>query len=219
MLRLYTYFRSSAAYRVRIALHLKGLDFEAIPVHLLRGGEDGRGQQYGSDYLAMNPLGTVPTLIDGNDTLTQSLAIIEYLDETHPQLPLMPADALGRARVRALAQTIACDIHPLNNLRVLHYLKDVVGADQAARDTWYRHWVEQGLAGVEALLAKDTRTGLFCHGDTPTLADCCLLPQVFNARRLNCDLSAMPIIARIAAHCDTVSAFQRAAPGVQADAE
>ncbi|MES2090272.1 MAG: maleylacetoacetate isomerase [Pseudomonadota bacterium] len=220
---LYTYFRSSAAFRVRIALHLKGLDFEAVPVHLLRGGDGGcghgGGEQHTPDYRAKNPLGTVPTLVDDGATLTQSLAIIEYLDETHPQPPLLPADALGRARVRALAQTIACDIHPLNNLRVLHYLKDVLGADQTARDTWYRHWVELGLAGVEALLANDARTGLFCHGDAPTLADCCLLPQVFNARRLNCDFSAMPVIARIAAQCEAVGAFQRAMPGVQGDAE
>ncbi|MDO9234655.1 MAG: maleylacetoacetate isomerase [Aquabacterium sp.] len=213
-MRLHTYFRSSAAFRVRIALHLKGLEFEAVPVHLLRGG----GEQHTPDYRAKNPLGTVPTLIDNAATLTQSLAMIEYLDETHPQPPLMPADALDRARVRALAQTIACDIHPLNNLRVLNYLKDVMGADQTARDTWYRHWVENGLAGVESLLANDARTGLFCHGDAPTLADCCLLPQVFNARRLNCDLSAMPVIARIVGQCEAVAAFQRAMPGVQVDA-
>lgn len=219
MLRLYTYFRSSAAFRVRIALHLKGLAFEAVPVHLLRGG----GEQHAHDYRTRNPLGNVPTLEDEVEgeriTLTQSLAIIEFLDEVHPLPPLMPADAWGRARVRALAQTIACDIHPLNNLRVLQYLQKVLGADQEARDTWYRHWVEQGMAGVEALLAQDARTGLFCHGDTPTLADCCLLPQVFNARRLACDLSAMPMLGRIAAHCETLAAFQHAMPTVQADAE
>ena len=219
MLRLYTYFRSSAAFRGRIALHLKGLAFEAVPVHLLQGG----GEQHAASYRAKSPLGNVPTLEDEVEgvhcTLTQSLAIIEYLEEVHPLPPLLPADAMGRARVRALAQTIACDIHPLNNLRVLQYLKDVLGVEQAARDSWYRHWVEQGMAGVEALLRDSPDTGLFCHGDTPTLADCCLLPQVFNARRMGCDLSAMPVLGGIAMRCESVPAFQQAMPGAQADAE
>lgn len=218
-MRLYTYFRSSAAFRVRIALHLKGLAFEAVPVHLLRGG----GEQHDAAYRAKSPLGNVPALEDEVEgvhfTVTQSLAIIEYLDEVHPLPPLLPADAMGRARVRALAQTIACDIHPLNNLRVLRYLQSVLCVDQVARDAWYRHWVEQGMAGFEALLRDSPDTGVFCHGDTPTLADCCLLPQVFNARRLGCDLTAMPVLCGIATRCESLPAFRQAMPGAQADAE
>lgn len=215
-MKLYTYFRSSAAYRVRIALHLKGLPYTAVPVHLLRDG----GQQNQADYRARSPLGTVPALETGDGAvLTQSLAIIEYLDELQPQPPLLPGDALGRARVRALAQTIACDIHPVNNLRVLQYLSRELGADAAQKDRWVRHWIDAGLAAVEALLARDPATGRFCHGDTPTLADCCLIPQVFNARRFHCALDALPTIRRIVDAGEALPAFQHAAPGQQPDAE
>lgn len=214
MLTLYTYFRSSAAYRVRIALNLKGLAYTPVPVHLLKDG----GEQNQPAYRAKSPLGTVPTLECDDGVLTQSLAILEYLDETHPAPALLPADPGGRARVRAIAQTIACDIHPINNLRVLRYLVHTLGITPEQKTAWYRHWVMDGLAAVEALLA-DPRTGTFCHGDTPTLADCCLVPQVFNALRFDCDLSGFPTLSRIAAHCDTLDAFRAAAPGAQPDAE
>ncbi len=215
MLRLYTYFRSSAAYRVRIALNLKGLAYEAVPVHLLRDG----GQQNQPAYRTLSPLGTVPALQTGGGTFTQSLAIIEYLDETHPQPSLLPASAEERARVRALAQTIACDIHPVNNLRVLQYLGREFGATQDQKNAWYRHWVEAGLLAVEQLLAAHPATGAFSHGDAPTLADCCLVPQVFNARRFACPLEAMPTIRRIVAACEALPAFRNAAPALQPDAE
>jgi maleylacetoacetate isomerase len=215
VIRLYTYFRSSAAYRVRIALNLKGMDYQAVPVHLVRNG----GEHKSAEYLALNPQGLVPALDVDGQVLTQSLAIMEYLDETHPDPALLPADALGRARVRAIAQAIACDIHPINNLRVLHYLGGTLGLDQAAKDDWYRHWVEAGLQAVEAMLAADRRTGAFCHGDQPGLADCCLVPQVFNARRFNCDLTALPTIMRIAEGCEKIDAFNQAAPAQQPDFE
>ncbi|KAF0224829.1 MAG: hypothetical protein FD176_1011 [Rhodospirillaceae bacterium] len=215
MIALYTYFRSSAAYRVRIALNLKRIDYQAVPVHLVKGG----GEQKSADYLALNPQGLVPVLDVDGQVLTQSLAIMEYLDETHPDPALLPADALGRARVRAIAQAIACDIHPINNLRVLRYLGGTLGLDQAAKDTWYRHWVETGLQAVEAMLAGDRRTGTFCHGDQPGLADCCLVPQVFNAKRFNCDLSAVRTIMGICQRAEALPAFAQAAPGEQPDAE
>ena len=215
MLRLYTYFRSSAAYRVRIALNLKGLAYEAVPVHLLRDG----GQQNQPAYRALSPLGTVPVLENEGEVITQSLAIIEYLEETHPLPPLLPASAADRARVRALAQTIACDIHPVNNLRVLQYLGKHFAAPQEQKDAWYRHWVNAGLLAVEQLLAAHPATGAFCHGDAPTLADCCLVPQVFNARRFDCPLDAMPTIRRIVTACEALPAFRNAAPAMQPDAE
>lgn len=214
-MKLYTYFRSSAAYRVRIALALKGLDFEAVPVHLVRGG----GEQHQPEYRALNPAGLLPALEDGGQVLTQSLAIIEYLDESHPEPPLLPGPALDRARIRAIAQHIACEVHPLNNLRVLKYLSGTLAVDEATKKAWYHHWVGSGLAAVERLLAGDPRTGTFCHGDTPTLADLCLVPQVFNARRFDCDLSAMPTITRIVAACEELEAFAQASPARQPDAE
>ncbi|HNG66436.1 MAG TPA: maleylacetoacetate isomerase, partial [Thauera aminoaromatica] len=183
-MKLYTYFRSSAAYRVRIALNLKGLDYEAVPVHLVRGG----GEHRQPAYLGLNPAGLVPALEDQGQVLTQSLAIIEYLEESHPQPALLPAAPLDRARVRAIAQAIACDIHPVNNLRVLQYLTRELDASEEQKNAWYRHWIGVGLQAVEAMLAGDARTGAFCHGDTPGLADCCLVPQVFNARRFGCEL-------------------------------
>ena len=218
MLQLYSYFRSSAAYRLRIALHLKGLAFDTVPVHLLKGG----GEQLQSAYRAINPAALVPALnIDADNdgtTLTQSLAIMEYLDETHPQPPLLPADALGRARVRALALTVACDIHPLNNLRVLTYLSGELQASGDARNAWARHWMALGFATLEQHLANDAATGLCCHGDTPTLADCCVVPQVFNARRFELDLAPFPTLTRIAEHCEALPAFIAAHPAQQPDA-
>jgi maleylacetoacetate isomerase/maleylpyruvate isomerase len=215
MLKLNTYFRSSAAYRVRIALELKGLAWEALPVHLVKDG----GQQNAPAYRAKSPLGTVPALEDDGLVLTQSLAIIEYLDETQPGPKLLPADAAGRARVRAIAQTIACDIHPLNNLRVLKRLGQQFGADAAQKNDWYRHWVAEGLSAVERLLAGRPATGAFCHGEAPGLADCCLVPQVFNARRFDCPLDTLPTIRRIVERCEELPAFVRAAPANQSDAE
>ena len=214
-MKLYTYFRSSAAYRVRIALQLKGLAFESVPVHLVRDG----GQQHSPGYAALNPNETVPTLDDDGQIFTQSLAIIEYLDETRPNPPLLPGTAADRARIRAIAQTIACDIHPINNLRVLQHLARNYDLSEAQRSAWYCHWVERGLQTVEKLLAGDPRTGRFCHGDTPTLADCCLVPQVFNARRFGCRLAGLDTIVRIDASCSQLAAFARAAPGQQPDAE
>ena len=214
-MKLHTYFRSSAAYRVRIALHLKGLSFESIPVHLLRDG----GEQKQDAYKAINPLGLVPTLDTGSGFLTQSIAILEWLDERYPERPLLPRDADGRAQVRAIAQAIACDIHPLNNLRVLAYLTQVLGVSDEDKARWYRHWVHEGLTAIEQILAHSAAPGRFCFGDTPTMADCCLVPQVFNARRFNCPLDAMPHIQRIVSACEELDAFQRASPAQQPDAE
>lgn len=214
-MKLYSYFRSSAAYRVRIALNLKGLDYETVPVHLMKDG----GQQHSESYKALNPTELVPTLVDGELAIGQSMAILEYLEETHPEPALLPADAAGRARVRALAQTIACDIHPLNNLRVLKYLKRSLGVDDAVKDEWYRHWIAVGLGSIEAMLAGNPATGRYCHGDRPTLADVLLVPQVFNARRFDCDLGAMPTVVRIADTCAQLDAFARAEPARQPDAQ
>lgn len=212
-MKLYGYFRSSAAYRVRIALNLKGLAYEQVAVNLADG------EQRGVDNLARNPQGLVPVLeTDDGTRLTQSLAICEYLDERYPEPPLLPADAAERARVRALAQAIACEIHPLNNLKVLKYLTGELGVSDEARLGWYRHWISEGFDALETRLADSPATGAFCHGDTPTLADACLVPQVFNARRFDCDLSAYPTIRRIAERCATLDAFQRAAPTAQPDA-
>lgn len=213
-MNLYSYFRSSAAYRVRIALNLKGLAYRTLPVHLLRDG----GEQHRPAYRAVNPAGLVPALEDRGHTLTQSLAILEYLEEQYPQTPLLPQGSAERARVRAIAQSIACEIHPLNNLRVLQYLSGTLGLGEEQKNAWYRHWVGEGLGAVERLLADDRRTGAFCHGDRPTLADCCLVPQVFNARRFGCELDAMPTILAIVARCQSLEAFQRAAPEHQPDA-
>lgn len=214
-MKLYSYFRSSASFRVRIALALKGVDYEYAAVHLLAGG----GQQFAADFMAMNPAALVPVLDDGGRVLTQSLAIIEYLDETRPQPPLLPADALGRARVRALALAIACEIHPLNNTRVLRYLQETLALTEAQRNAWYRHWVETGLAAVEAMLAGDPRTGTCCHGDAPTLADICLVPQIFNARRFEARLDHLPTVMRIHDACMRLPAFADSAPARQPDAE
>ena len=213
-MKLYDYFRSSAAYRVRIALELKGLAAERAFVHLRRG------VQRGDDYLAVNPLGLVPALVtDAGDVLTQSLAIIEWLDETHPQPPLLPPDAAGRARVRALALAIACDIHPINNLRVLNYLTGTLGATEAQKNGWYRYWCDVGFEAMETQLAREKATGVFCHGGSPTIADVCLVPQLANARRVDLDLSPYPTLLRIEAACNALPAFAAAAPSRQPDAE
>ena len=214
-MKLYTYFRSSAAYRVRIALNLKGLAYEAVPVHLLRGG----GEQLGEAYRAVNPSALLPALDDDGAIIHQSLAILEYLEELHPHTPLLPADALGRARVRALSQTVACDTHPLTNLRVLKYLQGPLGLSDEVKLEWYRHWLGEGMAMLEAHLAGAPQTGRYCHGDTPTLADCCLVPQVFNAQRFEVDLAPYPTLARIHAQCEQLPAFQLAHPSRQPDAE
>ena len=215
-MKLYTYFRSSAAYRVRIALNLKGLDYEAQPVHLLRDG----GQQLADAYRAVNPSKLLPTLEDGDGAVIgQSLAILEYLEETRPQTPLLPADPAGRARVRALALTVVADTHPLGNLRVLKYLTGEMGLSEELKLAWHRHWLRSGLATLEALLDGDARTGLYSHGDTPTLADCCLVPQVFNAQRFEVDMTPYPTVTRINEACAALPAFQRAHPSRQPDAE
>jgi len=214
-MKLYTYFRSSAAFRVRIALNLKGMSYEAIPVHLLRDG----GQQRGAAFSAVNPQQLVPVLEDEGHRVMQSLAIIEYLEETRPEPRLLPADAPGRARVRSLALAIGCEIHPLNNLRVLRYLTDVLDLSDEQKNRWYRHWVETGLAAVERRLSTEAETGSFCHGDRPTIADCFLVPQVFNAQRYQCDLSAVPTLVRIHGQCMGLEPFKRAEPAAQPDAE
>jgi maleylpyruvate isomerase len=214
-MKLYSYFRSSAAYRVRIALNLKNLPYDYAPVHLLRDG----GEQLKPAYRSLNPDAILPTLVDGDNVLQQSLAIIEYLEETHPEPPLLPKSPADRAYVRSIALQIACEIHPLNNLRVLKYLKHTVGTDDPTKDEWYRHWVESGFATLEQHLAGDSRTGKLCFGDTPTLADACLVPQVFNAQRFKIDVTQFPTIQRIHDHASQLDAFARAAPGVQPDAE
>jgi maleylacetoacetate isomerase len=218
-MKLYSYFRSSASYRVRIALNLKRLSYDIVPVHLIKHG----GKQFSPEYRKLNPDALVPTLIDDsaddNLTLTQSLAIIEYLEEVYPEPALLPKDPADRAYVRSIALSIACEIHPLNNLRVLRYLVRDLKVSQDDKDKWYRHWCEQGLAAVEAMLATDGRVGKFCHGDSPTLADCVLIPQIANAQRLNCDLSAMPTIMRINEACVALEPFANAAPANQPDAE
>ena len=211
-MKLYDYFRSSAAYRVRIAMNLKELNAEREFVHLRKG------EQRSDAYRAVNPQKLVPTLVDGDAVLSQSLAIIEYLDETKGGAKLMPADALGRARVRQLAQLVACDIHPINNLRVLGYLTGKLGLSEEARDEWYRHWVKEGFEALEALL-QDKATGRFCHGDNPTLADICLVPQVFNGLRFKVDMSPYPTIARINEACNALEAFAAAKPDRQPDTE
>ena len=212
---LYGYFRSSAAFRVRIALNLKGMAAEPRFVHLLRGG----GEQHGAAYKALNPQALIPTLVHDGHAIGQSLAIIEYLDEIKPELPLLPREPLARARVRQIAYAIACDIHPLNNLRLLLYLRDSFGADEAKRAEWQRHWMAKGFAALETMLATSAETGAYCHGGSPTLADVCLIPQLANARRVELDLSPYPTLTRIEAHALANPAFDAALPKNQPDAE
>jgi len=215
---LYGYFRSSASYRVRIALNLKGVSFDQAPVHLLRAG----GEQLSERFRTINPDGLVPALVHvvngKSHTLTQSLAIIEYLDDLIADPPLLPHSASDRAYVRSIALQIACEIHPVDNLRVLKYLTNELGALNAQRDKWYRHWLELGFESLERRLA-DPRVGAFVHGDTPTIADLCLVPQVWNARRFNIPIDAYPTIRRLADHAMGISAFARAEPSMQPDAE
>ena len=211
---LHNYYRSSTSYRVRIALAMKGLDYAYVPHHLRHG------EHLEPAYLAINPQGLVPALVlDGGRLLTQSLAIIEYLDEIRPEPPLLPKDALGRARVRMLAQMIACDIHPVNNLRVLTSLRTLFGAGDEDVVNWFRHWVNEGFQPLEKILASSPETGTFCHGDTPCLADICLAAQVTNNARFGVDMAPYPVIARINAACMARPAFQKAAPQNQIDAE
>jgi len=204
-MELYNYFRSSASYRVRIALALKGLDYDYRSVHLTRD------EQFNESYAAVSAARLVPLLKDGDAVLTQSLAIIEYLDETHPTPPLLPSDALGRARVRSLAYDIACEIHPLNNLRVLRYLVRDLKISEDDKNRWYRHWVETGLETVERQLAA-ARNGRFCHGDAPTLADITLVPQIFNARRVDCRLEHVPTVMQVFDACMQLDAFEQTRP-------
>lgn len=212
-MKLYGYFRSSAAFRVRIALNLKGLEAEQVLISL-PGGD-----QFGDEYKKINPQGRVPTLVDGDNVLFQSMAILEYLDETRPEPAFLPSDPAGRARVRGLANVIACDIHPLNNLAVLRFLSRDLGVSKEDIDgTWYRHWVVEGFNALEAWLAGDSATGKFCHGDTPGLADICLVPQVFNAQRYECDLSPYPVLMGIFANCMAMEAFDAAQPSRQPEA-
>ncbi|HAW21804.1 maleylacetoacetate isomerase [Stutzerimonas xanthomarina] len=212
-LRLYGYWRSSAAYRVRIALNLKGLAFENMPVHLVKDG----GQQRSADYKALNPQGLVPLLVDGDERVSQSLAIIEYLEEVFPLPALLPDDPADRARVRSLALHIACDLHPLNNLRVLQYLSGPLGIGDEAKQQWIQHWIHTGLASVEqGLAAYDGKLSL---GKRPGYLEACLVPQVYNARRFACDLSAYPRILQMTEQCESLEAFANAAPEVQPDAQ
>ena len=210
-MKLFTYFRSSAAYRVRIALHFKGIAYEAVPVDL-RPGAHRR-----PEYLALNPQGLVPALEDGAAVLSQSLAIIEYLEEKHPEPPLLPSAPLDRARVRSLALAIACDLHPINNLRVLNYLRAPLGHDEQAVNAWYRHWVAQVFTGLE-VQARQSSDGRYLYGGRVTLADVCLVPQLFNARRFECDLAPYPTLTAVGAHLESLPAFARAAPAAQPDA-
>lgn len=215
MLRLHNYFRSSASYRVRIALALKRLPYEYVAVHLLKGG----GQQLAPDFRELNTDALVPVLEDDGRVLTQSLAIIEYLDEMHPQPPLLPRDAVERAYVRSIALAIACEIHPLNNLRVLRYLVKTLGATEEQKNVWYRHWVEHGLAALEGRLRAERRHRRYALGDAVTLADICIVPQIFNAQRMECNLDDVPEIMRIFGNCMELPAFADAQPARQPDAE
>lgn len=211
-MKLYSYFRSSASYRVRIALALKGMPYGTIPVNLLKS------EQKDAEYTKLNPQGKVPALVDGNHLLTQSLAIIEYLEEMHPHPPLLPKAAHERARVRAIAHAIASDIAPLNNVGPLKFLTEQLKVSEEDKNRWYQHWITQGFTALETMLAQSDYTGTFCHGDTPGMADCVLVPQVFNARRYNADLNDYPTIVRIDAACNEHPAFQAAHPGKQGDA-
>ena len=211
-MRLYTYFRSSAAFRVRIALNLKGLSYQPVFVHLAKG------EHRAAQYAQVNPQGLLPTLeLDDGTRLNQSLAIIEFLEEQHPSPALLPKDALGRARVRSLSGLVASEIHPINNLRVLQHLKNALGQSQEQIDTWYRHWIADGLSKLEAELSGGK--GKYSHGESPTMADCCLVPQIFNAKRYNCDLAPYPRTMHVYEQCMKLEAFDSAQPAKQPDAE
>lgn len=210
-MKLYSYFRSSAAYRVRIALNLKNLPYDIVPVHLVKA------EHKLDAYTALNPQALVPSLDVGGEILTQSLAILEYLEETHKDTPLLPSDPIARAKVRAMCGLIACDTHPLNNLRVLGYLTKTLSVSDEQKQTWYAHWITVNFTALESLLQQ--HAGQFCYGDTPTLADCCLVPQVYNANRFGVDLSEFPTIVRIVNTCNALPAFVKASPEQQADCD
>lgn len=213
-IRLYSYWRSSAAYRVRIALNLKGLPFETMPVHLVRDG----GEQHKAPFSDLNPQELVPVLLHGNRILRQSLAIMEYLDETWPSPPLMPATARDRQRVRSISQLVASDMHPLNNLRVLQFFENTWNVPQAEREAWVRHWIKVGFDALEDTLCDNPSTGAYCDGDVPTMADCCLVPQVYNAERFGVDMAPYRTIRRITQECLALEAFDAARPENQPDA-
>ncbi len=215
MLKLYSYYRSSAAFRTRIALNLKQVEYEIIPIHLLKDG----GQQHSLSYHQLNPQGLVPALEDDGNIITQSIAIIEYLEEKIPTPSILPTDLITRAKARAVAQAIACDIHPLNNLRVLNYLTQQFLVDEPQKVGWYQHWIELGLRALEQQLAHASTTGKCCFGNTPTIADICLIPQLLNARRFHCSLSDYPTLIAIEEHCLTLPAFTAALPANQPDVE
>lgn len=215
-MKLYTFFRSSASYRVRIALNMKGLTYEQVGIHLRRGG----GEQLMPTYRAINPQALVPALEDGGKILTQSLAIIEYLEETNPNPPLLPKNPADRALVRSMALVIACEVHPIQNLRVLNYVKATYNqTDEQLNSKWAQHWIDLGLSALQEMILAQPKRGKFCFGDAPTLADICLIPQLGNARRYGCDLSKYPAILEIEKNCNALPAFAKAAPEKQPDAE
>jgi maleylacetoacetate isomerase len=215
-LRLYSFWRSSAAFRVRIALNLKQLEYDIVPVHLVRDG----GQQHRDEFQRLNPQAQVPVLMHGNRVLRQSMAIMEYLEESFPDnTAILPSNARDAQRARSISQMIACDIHPLNNLRVMQYLEKEFAATQVQKDAWMRHWISNGFSALEKVLADSPSTGSFCEGDTPSMADCCLVPQVYNANRFQVDMTAFPTIARINQTCSELDEFKHAHPSVQPDAE
>jgi maleylpyruvate isomerase len=214
-MKLYTFFRSSASFRVRIALNLKGLSYEQVPIHLRRGG----GEQFTAGYKQINPQSLLPTLESEDRYLTQSLAIVEYLEEQYPTPPLLPKNAADRALVRSMALVIACEVHPIQNLRVLNYVKKEYNQTDEQVNRWALHWIDLGLASLEQMIGAQTARGNFCFGDTPTLADICLVPQLGNARRFGCDLSRYPDILSIEKVCIAIPAFADAAPEKQPDAE
>jgi len=214
-MKLYTFFRSSASYRVRIALNLKGLSYEQAPIHLRKGG----GEQFGAAYKALNPQALVPTLEDNGKVLTQSLAIIEYLEEKHPKPALLPGDPADKAIVRGMALIIACEVHPVQNLRVLNYVKSSYNQTDEQVNRWAQHWIDLGLSALEQSIVAQSKGGKFCFGDTPTVADICLVPQLGNARRYGCELSQYPTILSIEKNCMALPAFANAAPEKQPDAE
>lgn len=214
-MKLYNYFRSSASYRVRIALNLKGLTYEYIPIHLRRGG----GEQYSPSYKALNPQGLIPTLEESGQVLSQSLAILEYLEERYPEPPLLPRDPADRAIVRSMALVVACEVHPLQNLRVLNYLQNTLHHSEEETQAWGRHWVSLGLGALEQMVRSVPNRSDFCFGNTPSFADLCLVPQFVNARRFGCDLSVCPTLVEIDASCRAMPAFANAAPEHQPDAE
>ncbi len=214
-MKLYTFFRSSASFRVRIALNLKNIPYDQAPIHLRRGG----GEQLMAAYKAINPQALVPALEDNGSILTQSLAIIEYLEEKYPQPPILPTDPGDKALVRSMAMVIACEVHPIQNLRVLNYVKATYNQTDAQVNQWAQHWIDLGLAALEQIIGAQSKRGKFCFGDSPTLADICLIPQLGNARRYGCDLAKYPAILEIEKNCMVIPAFANAAPEKQPDAE